>query len=280
VARGSGGATTAGSGGATTAGSGGAVGTGGRVTAGSGGAVGTGGRATTGSGGGTGRGTGGTVSPGTGGAGGPVSLDGKRALVIVESPGSLDDGEVELKLQLELKGMTVTMGPPTGPASMATGQHVILVASGDASDIVPVFGTSTVPMIVFGNSYYQMMGLVPNASSNRGSVDSSVKTTIVDGASPLAGGIASGTDIDIILPTRDSDLHWGIPAGSPVRVAAVMGMTTQFIVFGFEKGAAMATGNAPARRVAIGFRSNVIKDLTIPGFTLLIAAVQWTAGAP
>ena len=81
--------------------------------------------------------------------------------MVVDNPGSLDDGETILKLTLENKGMMVTLAPGTGPATLATGQNVVLVSSGVGSgDFVPVFKDVAVPMIVFGNSAYQNLGWI------------------------------------------------------------------------------------------------------------------------
>src|SRR5436190_1082061 len=115
---------------------------------------------TTGSAGTTGAaGRGGTTgsagTSGSAGGGGPVDLNGRKALLLVDNPGSPDDGEVILKLTLENRGMIVTYGPGTGPATLANGQNVVIVSSGVGSgDFVPLFKDVAVPMMVFGNSAY------------------------------------------------------------------------------------------------------------------------------
>ena len=116
-----------------------------------------------------GTGTAGTTgAAGTTGGRGPVNLNGRKALLVVDNPGSLDDGETILKLTLENKGMTVTLAPGTGPATLATGQNVVLVSSGVGSgDFVPVFKDVAVPMIVFGNSAYQNLGWITSSSGQR-----------------------------------------------------------------------------------------------------------------
>ena len=39
------------------------------------------------------------------------------------------------------------------------------------------------------------------------------------------------------------------------------------------------TGTAAGRRVALGFKTDVVQSLTIEGFKLLSAAIEWTAGS-
>ncbi len=83
----------------------------------------------------------------------------------------------------------------------------------------------------------------------------------------------------MILDSRSTSLYWGTPAGSPIRVASLMGQPTQVIDFAYEKGAALMTGTAAGRRVALGFKTDVVQSLTIEGFKLLSAAIEWTAGS-
>lgn len=49
--------------------------------------------------------------------------------------------------------------------------------------------------------------------------------------------------------------------------------------FAYEAGTATATGSAPARRVGLGWKTSAIQNLTINGFKLLSAVIDWTAGS-
>jgi len=271
---GTGGSTS--SGGTTgTAGGSGTTGTAGRGgttgSAGSSGTTGTAGR------GGTTGNAGSTGSGGTGG--GPVTLNGRKALLVVDNTGSLDDGETILKLTLENKGMTVTLAPGTGPATLATGQNVVLVSSGVGSgDFVPVFKDVAVPMIVFGNSAFQNLGWI-TSSSGKGTVDSTTLVQLVDTNSPLVSDLMTGVGFKMIVDSRDTSLYWGTPTASAIRAASIMGQPTQAVSFAYEKNAALMTGTAAARRVGFGVKVDSIQDLTIEGFKLLIAAIEWTAGS-
>jgi len=57
-----------------------------------------------------------------------------------------------------------------------------------------------------------------------------------------------------------------------------MGQATQLVEFAYEKNAALMTGTAAARRVGFGVKVDSIQDLTIDGFKLLMAAVEWAGG--
>jgi len=298
---------TNGTGGTPTTGTGGTIATGGAT--GSGGAIATGGSTgrggTTGTGGagmatggtpGTGGvhatggtpGTGGTTttgvagSSGSGGSGttsGPIDLTGRKALLVVDSPSSMSDGETIVEEVLQERGMVVTVGASTGPASLAAGQNVVVVSdSSGAGDFVPIFGSVSVPMIVFGNSAFQTLGWTASSSA-KGTVASTTNVSVGNVATPLASDLTAGVSFAMILATQSTSLYWGTPGGAPINVASVMGAPTELIDFAYEKGSAMATGTAPARRVGLGWKTNAVQNLTIDGFKLFSAAIDWTAGS-
>ena len=116
--------------------------------------------------------------------------------------------------------MIVTFAPGTGPASLATGQHVVLVSSGVGSgDFVPMFKDVPVPMIVFGNSAYQNLGWI-TSSSGKGTVNSTTLVSLVDANTPLVSDLMTGVGFKMILDSRDTSLYWGTPtaAGDPGRI--------------------------------------------------------------
>jgi hypothetical protein len=205
----------------------------------------------------------------------------KKALIIVDNPTSLDDGEALLRTILESRGMIVTFADVTGPASKADGQQVVIAAdSASPAEFNTVYGGLAVPMMAFGQPHMQGLGLVPAGSANRGNAQSTVQVTIVDAGTPLAGGLAAGTNIGVILPVRNTQIYWGMPGGTAIKIAAVMGAPTQLIVFAYEKGAMTALGTAAGRRVVLGWKTDAIKDLTVDAYKLMDSALNWTAGAP
>jgi hypothetical protein len=292
------GASHEGTGGTTGGGTGGTTGGGAGTTGAGGSSTGTGG--TTGPGPGTGGTTGGGGRTGVGGssgvggatgvgghivsgdAGTRPDLTGRKALFIVDNPSSLDDGDVQIQQLLEVRGMTVTYGTVTGPASLATGYNLVIGSSGaSAADFATVFKDVPVPMILFGNSYFAPMGFMTTASANKGNTDGTVQVTIVDGTTPLADGLPMGANIGVINSViLNTQYTWGNAGGTVIKVASVMGAPTQLVVFGYEKGATMVVGTAAARRVGIGWKANAVKGLFIDAYKLQDAAVSWTAGAP
>ena len=286
----SGGGTGGGSAGTTGGGSGGTTGSSGGS---SGGMTGGGSGGTTTSAGGrtgtAGSGAGGMVTssggaPGSGGhvanadAGSRPDLTGKKALFIVSSTSSPDDGESLVLQLLQLRGIDVTLGDETTLASMATG-FVMVVLSSNVTNAVPVFAPVPVPVIVFGNtSFYQPMGFV-TANAMRGSTSGSPQATVMDATTPLSSDLSQGDTIDVFNALLgNSNYTWGTPGGAPIKVASVAGTPAELVVFAYEKGAAMATGTAAARRVSLGWKSGNVKMLALDSFKLQDAAISWAAG--
>ncbi len=256
------------------------------VTGGGGMGVGTGGTtSTTGTGGGavaSGGTTGTTVPPPTtGGTIAKVDLKGKRVLFIVDDPASLDDGDIMLRDILAVgRDMVVTMGDTAGVNPEAATMNLIIASSGaSAAEFATLYKEAAVPMILFGNTTYQAMGIIA-ASSGKGTVSTPVMLTIATAAAPLTSSLAMGTIFSAIGTARSTSVYWGTPGGSPINVATVMGVPTQSVAFAYEKGSAMAAGTAAGRRVGLGFKTDVVPDLSIESFRLLNAAIEWTAGAP
>ena len=259
---------TTGAGGAGTTGSGGTPGTGGAHP--TGGTPGTGGTTTTGGAGSSG--SGGTTA-------GPVDLTGRKALLVVDSPSGMSDGETIVEEVLQERGLVVTVGASTGPASLAAGQNVVVVSdTAGAGDFVPIFGSVAVPMIVFGNSAFQTLGWTASSSA-KGTVASTTSVTVVNVTTPLSSDLTAGLSFPMILSTTSTSLYWGTPGGAPLTIASIMGSPTELIDFAYEKGAATATGTAPARRIALGWKTSAVQNLTIDGFKLFSAAIDWTAGS-
>jgi len=279
--------TTGGGGTGVTTGTGGSSTTGRGGGGGGGGSTGAGGQGGTTAAGGSGGGQGGS----TGAGGAPttdpdasvprVDLSGRKALFIVSSPTSLDTGDATIQQLLQIRGMIVTFATEAGPASLATGQNVVIGSgSASAADFATTFKDVAVPMVLFGNGYFQPMGMSPTGSSNKGTIDSGTPVTIGDTSTPLSVDLLMGATIDIIGTTRSASVYWGTPGPSAIKVAAVSGTPTQGIVFAYDTGMAMPVGTAPARRVALAWKSNLVTDLSVDAYKLTNAAFEWTAAAP
>jgi hypothetical protein len=201
-------------------------------------------------------------------------------LLVAEIPTSLDDGEFALRQDLESRGMTVTVVDGNAPASAAAGHHLVLVSSAeDPTTFAAAFKDVPVPMVVLASGFTAPLGFIAPTGSY-GSITSMSQLTIADASTTLSADLALGTTFVAIDPTRDTSLYWNAPGGSPIRVATVAATPSQVVVYGFERGAAMANGTAAARRAALGWRNSSFSDLTVPGYQLALAAMRWAVTLP
>ena len=211
---------------------------------------------------------------------GPIDLTGRKALLVVDSPSSMSDGETIVEEVLQERGMVVTVGASTGPASLAAGQNVVVVSdTSGAGDFVPIFGSVAVPMIVFGNSAFQTLGWTASSSA-KGTVSSTTNVSVVSVATPLVVRPDGRAQLpDDPLDDRARRSTGGRRAGRPSTSRRSWAHRLELIDFAYEKGSAMATGTAPARRVGLGWKTSAVQNLTIDGFKLFSAAIDWTAGS-
>jgi hypothetical protein len=132
-------------------------------------------------------------------------------------------------------------------------------------------------MIVFGNSAYSNLGWI-TSSSGKGSVSSTTLCSLADTNAALQSDVPAGVGFKMILDSRSTSLYWGTPTSAAIKTASIMGQATQLVTFAYPKGAALMTGTAADRRVGFGVKVDSVQDLTVEGFKLLMAAIEWTAG--
>jgi hypothetical protein len=209
-----------------------------------------------------------------------VDLTGKKVLLIVDDPAALDDGDQMLSDLMTSRGMIVKVGAATPADSTAAAQDLIVGSSGaSGSDLAASYQSLPVPILTFGNPYYQPLDFIASSSA-KGSVPGTTRLTVVDAASSLAASFASGTNLDVISPTRSTQISWATPGGAATAVASVMGSPTELCVFAYEKGAMMVKSVAPGRRASLCWKTDAIPDLAIDSYRLMVAAIEWSAGAP
>jgi hypothetical protein len=69
---------------------------------------------------------------------------------------------------------------------------------------------------------------------------------------------------------------YGVPSAQAIKVATVLNQPAQSAIFAYEAGAAMVTGNAPAKRLSFFAHNNTVAtNITEDGLKLLDAAVEW-----
>ena len=93
---------------------------------------------------------------------------------------------------------------------------------------------------------------------------------------PLAAGFSG--NVRVLAPPLN--LRWASPPPGASVIATYPGAPDHAsLLFGYERGAATASGAAPARRVGLFFgNGRVIRSLTEQGWRLFDAAALWCAG--
>jgi ferric-dicitrate binding protein FerR (iron transport regulator) len=103
------------------------------------------------------------------------------------------------------------------------------------------------------------------------------RVTFPNPGHPLSGGLA-GERGDLF--GRVGCLGWARPAGDAAVIAAVAADPSRVTAFGYEAGARMASGKAPARRVGLFLDPAQVDEGADAAWALFEAAVDWCAEPP
>ena len=199
------------------------------------------------------------------------------ALLVVGNANRLSVADNAIQNRLTGLGLTVTVADDDSvQASAATGKAVVLISSTvDPLKVGNKFASTAVPLIAWEGALFDDLGMTgPVAGTNFGEASRKKEVTIVQPSHPLAAG-RSGTVTAVDLATR---FNWGVPSAGGTVVAHVGGAPSQPAVFAYEAGASMSSGTAPARRVGLFLHDTTALNLTVDGWALFDAAVNWARG--
>jgi len=174
---------------------------------------------------------------------------------------------------LESEGYTVTTVPAADSrTSDADGMDLIWISSNISSGQVNTKFTSVaVPIINCEGWLYDDLGM----TDNYGSVTVQ-DVDIIDSSHPLAGNQSGTTRL---FTNGANDIYFGKPNANGIIVAALTYDQSKAVIFGYEQGAVMDNGTAPARRVGFFLGDNGGQFLTAAGTNLVSAAIQWATGS-
>ncbi len=128
-----------------------------------------------------------------------------------------------------------------------------------------------VPLVLLEPFLAKPLGLAPGGSSGE---IADQRSTHLRSGHPLAGGLATGTHR---VTTSATTFGWYNPVPSATIVAWRPG-TAQAEIFGIEKGDALTSGIAPARRVGFFYTYATPPLANTTGWTLFNAAIDWASG--
>jgi hypothetical protein len=121
---------------------------------------------------------------------------------------------------------------------------------------------------------FPVLGMTgPVLQEDFGFRDDSLLIDIAEPAHPLAAEFA-GEGVAVFSREADRSLGWARPPASAIRVAHLHGFPHEWMLFGFEKGAAMHDRIAPARRVGLFLNPHAVDERS-PALRLIDAAIQW-----
>jgi hypothetical protein len=197
---------------------------------------------------------------------------GSVALLVVGSPATLTESDTRIRTLLASKGFTVRVADDNGPADV-TGV-VIAALSGSCASLTlgNKYRDVSVPVVVLDPAVLDNMAMTGSDAEDSGE-ETSTSVSIVMAGHPMAAGLTG----DVAVVTAASNLGWGRPAAAAQRVATLQGEPARVAIFGYERGAALATGVAPAVRVGFFASDGSARYLSDNGIRLLAAAIDWAA---
>jgi hypothetical protein len=158
---------------------------------------------------------------------------------------------------------------------VVVGAHLLLisatVSSGTVATNMPGLAGYQIPIIDWEPALYDALGF----SAGDGGEFGTTEINIVDASHPLAAGLPEGL---VTITTVSKQVSFGRPEGEVNTIGVNPADPSQVVLFAYETGAAMAVGNAPARRVGTFLLNDVADSMTEEGWALVDSSVVWAMG--
>jgi hypothetical protein len=220
--------------------------------------------------------------------GGTLPASGRplREVLLVVGRLPLQAGDAEVKERLERLGLAVTVKNGLELTAADTkGRALVAVSSTSVVADAIVFSPNLVltlrnldvPLLTWEPMLLFEFGMTPGGvhQVDWAGTQGQTHLVIADPAHPLAAGL-SGRIPATKAPSRFS---WGRAGGEAIKIAALEGNPSRTAIFGYDRGARMPGGAAPARRVSLFLFEPAASVLTDQGWALFDAAVQWCTDA-
>jgi hypothetical protein len=191
----------------------------------------------------------------------------KMAVLVVANDMMPTAADMQLRTSLMGRGLTPRL-VDDGAAADINAALVVIAASSDSNAVANKYRDVAVPVIVIEPALFDNMGMTGGDDFGE---DNGTQVTIVMAGHPMAAGLTG----NVAVLTMTATLSWGAPSAAAQRVASFSGMAGRATIFGYNKGAAMAMGMAPARRVGFFAGEPAAARLTDNGKKLLDAAIDW-----
>jgi len=200
---------------------------------------------------------------------------GRHALLITAA-GALSASDQALRTRMQGLGYEVeVVDGPSSAASSATGKQVMVVSESTSSiDVDGKFTNVVIPIVSLEPALFDDLGMTGSVwQTDFGDAQSQTDITITAPDHPLAAGLSG--QVAVVSPANK--FVWGKPNANAAKVATLVGQPNQYAVFGYEAGATMVTGTAPARRVGWFAGRDTPAGFSASAWALFEAAVKWAA---
>jgi hypothetical protein len=203
---------------------------------------------------------------------------GLEALVVVADAAALAAGDRVVTHLLGALGFTVSTVSSTDITANAAQADLVLISSTAQSNAVgTTFTEVDVPVICWDSYLYDDLELTgPDAETDYSTMIEQRRIEIADPSHPLAIGLSG------VIETfnQGSDVAWGVPAGDGTVIATAAGNPQFAVLFTFEAGDALASGDpAPARRMGMFLGDASAAALSQTGERIALTSFCWAVGA-
>jgi len=196
------------------------------------------------------------------------------ALFVVADAALLNAAESKIDSLLNEMGFDLTVtGQVDVTDGSANGMSLVLVSASVTSGTIvtnmPGLPTLAAPVINWEPALHDFLGF---SELDVGEFNTT-EIEIVGEGHQMAAGNANG---NVTIASAAKAVSFGVPAGDADIIAVNTLDSSQAVIFGYDEGAAMFTGLAPARRVGT-FLLNDVADstMTADGWDLFIASLYW-----
>jgi hypothetical protein len=207
-----------------------------------------------------------------------AQFEGSYALFVVADGITPNAAETVIAERLEGLGFDVTISGQDEVTDDSIEDMSLLlisatVSSGTVGGNMPGLADYPIPVINWEPFLYDAQGFqeVDGGEFNTTLIE------IVNEEHPLAAGLFEGL---VEITTVEKAVSYGTPQGE-AEIIAVNSNTDsshQVVLFGYDTGATMAVGTAPARRVGTFLLNDVADAMTDEGWMLFDASVYWAMG--
>ncbi len=210
-----------------------------------------------------------------------ISISGKTAnaqfnddaLFIVANAESPNVAETKIDSVLQEMGFyTTIVGQDIVTDADSDGKSLVLISATVTSTTIatnmPGLGDMAVPLVNWEPFLDDVLGY----SATDGGEFNTTEIEIVLEEHQIAAGLPSGLTA---ISTVEKAVSYGTPEGEVDIIAVNPNDSSQAVLFAYEEGAAMNSGNAPARRVGIFLLNDVADAMTPEGWAIFDAAIKW-----